>query len=94
MPPGISGPNKAEFDMQRKVQVENAQRNYVGQKTMEAVKNFNDAAALDQTWQLLYSSRDELAAVTKGKPRSASGDEGPSVTYDIQHAPECTVAAG
>lgn len=84
MPPGISGPHKAEFDMKRKEQIIAAQRNYVEKNTADAVKQFNEAAALDQTWHLLYSSRDELASVIKGKAGHASSEEGPSVTYDIQ----------
>src|SRR5262249_41829238 len=46
-------------------------------------KFINDAAALEATWQLLYSSRDELHAMMKGKQARSSSDEGPSVTYHI-----------
>jgi uncharacterized protein (TIGR02231 family) len=84
MPPGISGPNKKEFDMQRKAQIDNGNTQYLNRNPGEASKSFNDAAALDQTWQLLYASRDEMANVMKGRAGRSSDDEGPSVTYDIQ----------
>jgi len=84
MPPGINAPNKMEFEQQTKNLRSQGQRGYVEKDLGNAVKNFNDAAAVEQTWQLLYSSRDELAGVVKGKQARDGSDEGPSVTYDIQ----------
>ncbi|HEV3081371.1 MAG TPA: mucoidy inhibitor MuiA family protein [Gemmataceae bacterium] len=43
---------------------------------------YNNAAALEQAWDLLCSKEDFLA-VTKGRP-ARPGDEGPSVTYHLR----------
>jgi hypothetical protein len=41
----------------------------------------NEAAALEQTIDLIKTSEEVIAALRKGKP----GNEGPSVTYHLKH---------
>ncbi len=81
MPPGVANVNKGDFDQQIKNLRSQGQQEYVKKEAGNAIKQFNDAAALEATWQLLYSSREELHAVMKGK--QGRNDEGPSVTYHI-----------
>jgi uncharacterized protein (TIGR02231 family) len=81
MPPGVSGANKMEFDQQIRNLRNQAQQEYVKKEIANGAKQFNDAAALETTWQLLFCSRDEMHALMKS--RQGGGDEGPSVTYRI-----------
>jgi uncharacterized protein (TIGR02231 family) len=83
MPPGVTRPTRMEFDRQGKALREQVQQHYLMKDSGNASKLANQAAAVEETWRLLYSSREELAAVLRGKGSRNPNDEGPSVTYHI-----------
>jgi hypothetical protein len=87
MPQGIANPNAMEFANQAKALRGQAQQEYLKKDVANASKQYNDAAALEATWQLLFSSRDEIEAQrahSRGVVLSrGNGDEGPSVTCHL-----------
>src|SRR5262245_29880509 len=61
-----------------------AQQEFVKRNPTAANDNFNNAAALEATRELLWATRDEVIAHVKGgNPIRNSAEEGPSVTYHL-----------
>lgn len=83
MPNGINNPSKMEFAERGRQLREQVQQDYLKKDVANAMKLANEAAAIDATWQLLYSSREDLQAAMKGRGGRSPSDEGPSVTYHI-----------
>jgi uncharacterized protein (TIGR02231 family) len=84
MPPGVANNSKGDFDQQARNYRNQGQQELIQKQPGNANKFYNDAAALEATWQLLYSSREEMHAIAKARAGRGSGDEGPSVTYHIE----------
>jgi hypothetical protein len=87
MPQGIANPNAMEFNQRAKELRSQGQQEFLKKDVANASKQYNDAAALEATWQLLFSSREEIEAL-RGQPRGVvlsrgNGDEGPSVTCHL-----------
>ncbi len=83
MPHGIAMPTRGEFARQGKALREQVTQEYLKKDVGNAVKFANEAAAVEETWRLLYSSREDLNAVLRGRVRRDPNDEGPSVSYHI-----------
>jgi len=83
MPAGISMPSRDEFDKKGRELRGQVNENYLQKDVRNAIKLQNDAAAVEETWRLLYSTKEELASVLRGKSKRNPNDEGPSVVYEI-----------
>jgi hypothetical protein len=73
-----------QLEQQAKSQRGMVQENYLKKDVGNAVKLLNEAAALDATRELLWTSRDDLVLQNFKNPNKRSGsDEGPSVTCHL-----------
>jgi hypothetical protein len=73
-----------QLEQQAKLQRGQVAENYLKKDVGNAVKLLNEAAALDATRELLWTSRDDLVLQNFKNPNKRSGsDEGPSVTCHL-----------
>ncbi len=75
-------PNAGDLDRQSKDLRKQAAQEYNSKKEQSGGKLINDAAAIEQTHEILWVSRDEILA-QRLKPGRSSSREGQSVTYHL-----------